>query len=94
VFSQVLVTPTTVRAPAGHKKTASSKWGGNRKNESQDAAETAATAFQSFRRAADWVAPRIIHWWLTAFTVQNYNFLFRCNNLLVKNIIFDSLFVP
>jgi hypothetical protein len=94
VFSQALVTPTIVRAPAGHKKTASSEWGGNRKNESQDAAETAATAFQSFRRAADWVAPRIIHWWLTAFTAQNYNFLFRCNNLLVKNIIFNTLFLP
>jgi hypothetical protein len=31
---------------------------------------------------------------LIAFTAQNYNFLFRCNNLLVKNIIFDYLFLP
>jgi hypothetical protein len=30
--------------------------------------------------------PRIIHWWLTAFTVQNYKILFRCNNLPAKNI--------
>jgi hypothetical protein len=94
VLLQALVTATTVRAPAGHKKTASSEWGGNSKSESQDAAETAATAFQSFRRAADWVALRIIHWWLIAFTAQNYNFLFRCNNLLVKNIIFDYLLLP
>jgi hypothetical protein len=94
VFSQALVTPTIVRAPAGHKKTASNEWGGNRKNESQDAAEMAATAFQSFRRAADWVAPRIIHWWLTAFTAQNYNFLFRCNNLHVKNIFSPVSFGP
>jgi len=49
--------------------------------------ETAATAFQSFRRAAGWVAPRIIHWWLTAFTGQNYKILFRCHNLPVKNIL-------
>jgi hypothetical protein len=86
VFSQALVTPTTIRAPAGHKKTASNEWGGNRKNESQDAAETSATAFQSFRRAAGWAVPRIIHWWLIAFTVQNYGFLFRCNNIPEKNL--------
>jgi hypothetical protein len=76
-----------VRAPAGHKKTASSEWGGNRKSESQNATETAATAFQSFRRAAGWAVPRIIHWWLIAFTVQNYKFLFRCHNFPTKNIL-------
>jgi hypothetical protein len=79
-----LATPTLARAPAGHKKTASTKWGGTRTNESQNALETAATAFQSFRRAAGWAAPRIIHWRLSAFTVQNYEFLFRCNNLPAK----------
>jgi hypothetical protein len=88
VFSQALVTPTIVRALDGHKKTASNEWGGNRKNESQDEEKTSATAFQSFRRAAGWAVPRIIHWWLTAFTAQNYKFLFWCNNLLVKNILY------
>jgi hypothetical protein len=82
----VLAARTLAPAPTGHKKAASSEWGGNRKNESHKATETVATAFQSFRRAADWVAPRIIHWWLTAFTVQNYKILFRCNNLPAKNI--------
>jgi len=75
-----------VRVLARHKKTASSEWGGNRRNESQSEKETAATAFRSFRRAAGWAAPRIIHWWLIAFTVQNYGFLFRCNNILEKNL--------
>jgi hypothetical protein len=90
-FSQALVTPTIVRAPTGHKKTASSEWGGNRKSESQNATETAATAFQSFRRAAGWAVPRIIHWWLIAFTVQNYGFLFRCHNLPAKNIFIREI---
>jgi hypothetical protein len=96
---QALATGTIVCAPAGHKKTASSEWGGNwgnDENESQNEKKTAATAFQSFRRAAGWAAPRIIHWWLIAFTVQNYKFLFRCNNLPVKNILyakFPALFL-
>jgi hypothetical protein len=78
-----------VRALAGHKKTASSEWGGsweNDENELQNEKQTAATAFQSLRRAADWAVPRIIHWWLIAFTVQNYRFLFRCNNIPEKNL--------
>jgi hypothetical protein len=90
VLSQALAILTIVCEPAGHKKTASSEWGGNWKNaenELQNEKKTAATAFQSFRRAAGWVAPRIIHWWLIAFTVQNYSFLFRCNNLPVKNVL-------
>ncbi|RZK20601.1 MAG: hypothetical protein EOO56_12515 [Hymenobacter sp.] len=80
-----------IRAPAGHKKTASSKWGGNLKSALQNATETAVTAFQSFRRAASWTVPRIIHWWLIAFTVQNYGFLFGHNNLPVKNIFIREI---
>ncbi|MBO2030102.1 hypothetical protein J4D99_01765 [Siccationidurans ginsengisoli] len=81
-FSQALVTLTLARVPAGHKKTASSEWGGNRKN----AAETAKTESQaewktaladrSFRKTACLAVPCFIHWWLIAFTVQNYRFFF------------------
>jgi hypothetical protein len=41
---------------------------------------------RSFRSAAGWAAPRIIHWWLIAFTAQNYGFPFGCNNIPEKNI--------
>ena len=61
-----------------------------RKTESQGEWKTAATAFRSFRRAAGWAIPRIIHWWLRAFTVQNYDFLFRRNATFPKKAI--SLF--
>jgi hypothetical protein len=60
----------------------------------QNEKKTAATAFQSFRRAAGWAAPRIIHWWLIAFTVQNYRFLFRCNNIPEKNLFYAKFPAP
>jgi len=65
--------------PAGHKKTASNKWGGNgkdeAKNESHDEWKTAA-AGRAFRSTAWLAGSCFIHWWLLAFTVQNYPFLF------------------
>ncbi|MGI4740258.1 MAG: hypothetical protein ACRYG7_34230 [Janthinobacterium lividum] len=61
--------------------------GKNEENESQNEKKTAAAAFQSFRRTACLAVPRIIHWWLIAFTVQNYNFRWGCHNLPVKNIL-------
>ena len=61
-----------------------------KKTESQGEWKTAATAFWSFRRAAGWAIPRIIHWWLRTFTVQNYDFLFRHNATFPKKAV--SLF--
>jgi len=75
----LLALAALARVPAGHKKTASNTWGGKWKDgvktETQGEGKTAA-AGRVFRSTA-WVAVAcFIHWWLLAFTAQNYPFLF------------------
>ncbi|QKG54027.1 hypothetical protein [Hymenobacter sp. BRD67] len=73
-------------APDGHKKTASDNWGGNRqtetkkaKRETQNECKPEATADRPFRKTACLAVSCFIHWCLSAFTVQNYQFFFRRN---------------
>jgi len=78
-------------APAGHKKTASNKWAVNQKNESWNGCKTGPTAFRSFRKTADWAVPRIIHWWLSAFTGQIYQFIFGRQVNFFKKLFCEKL---
>jgi hypothetical protein len=67
-----------------------------KKNESQDECKTAATG-RAFRNTACWAVSCFIHWWLLAFTMQNYPFLFWTQGYVsqktVQQLVFGSCFL-